>query len=998
LGGAGLGIGTFTARDGNDTGRVADGLDSMWRAQNQGKLFDFVYLIDGGGNGQTRMNGRKLEDGAAPSVADAIMAFLDDNYGPKHDQYIINTRGKIQDRQGEVGRKAFVSTLGAYSIILPIQQIVEGWAYRLSRDLLGRLVPIKSVSERGYAIEIDRGANPEQSGNVARDEVQRLATSKAAIVDHLDPKQRTIVPLPLWEKVYNLYTTPDRETQMLRKLGEYQLVDWLEMLVPPPSQTDLETINTLNQIGKVLNDPMSDYVKDSEESDGGDPSVDFQSIKGNAERYINAQLGQPASGGGRQGGAYREAMARLTEMQVKRFRDYMTSYIYRELNGEARQDVISAKTGKFGWLMAVVDEFRTNFMTVNQYLDKLRAGSNAAANNRRAQVENDLQDSLRNMIEKKDERRMIPPRIRPAVEAQRGYIEAAERYLEHYRVEFAREEVSRTLTGLAAICDEILAQFGTWTQVLATHNDSLHNKLLDGQNAVISDRQKAADVANHRLIKDEQWENERYQEYLTQNDVREMLFRAWRWKTDLVQDGNKSRFVISVSITSPQGAAQSVRSDINRQASNWAKDNHDLLMEVTRQFFRDAVKRESVLGYLMGRVDPRALGNELTQNSGYMLSFGRNNDTGGYIPGTILLAKSDPTQFEQKAYLRDVQDQIAANRGQGAMKGQDSATLIGESCADPFRLTILSTAELIPMESLDAYKECEQKYWNLPYDTRQKNHIFPAEVHAVRYEKDLRQRLEQELRALSDRVALLLEDEDRYLNFLQLLAHNMIEQATEDGASGVTQTYWRLLAPAQEKRRRERGELEFWRLSDSATKAPSLMEAAVQYILIGHDKQNQSRLIPYDHIREALNEKREIDTDDRMERDELAVDDPGLRNLFEAFLPPMVNGQEDLSNWTKADDDALLEVATMVVRHDILLDLANDFRQFVGGLGKSANDAAQKASDAATHNDALLKQELYDLFSISIVALEDQAERMRELVQDRYDTKTKGRKGRGLGR
>lgn len=967
----------------------------LWRATNQGKLFDFVYLIDGQGNGQNRMNNRKLEEGSAPSVADAIMAFLDENYGPKHDQYVINTSGKIQERQGEVGRKAFVSTLGAYSIILPIQQIVEGWAYRLSRDLLGRIVPIKTFNERGYALEINRDANPEQSSK-PRDEVQRIATTKAPVVDHRDPNNRTIVPLPLWDKVFALYTTPDRETQILRKLSEYQLVDWVEMLVPPQSQTDRETTNVLNQIGKVLSDPIEDHVKNSEEVDNGDPSVDWQTIKNDAEGYINRQLGQPASGGGRMGGTYREEMARLTQMQVKRFRDYMASYIHRELNGEARQDIISAKTGKLGWLMAVVEEFRTNFMTVNQHLDKLRAGANTAATNRRAEVERALVDELRNMVAKKDERRILPPRIRPAVDAQKGYIEAAKRYVEHYRIEFAREEVSRTLNALTTICDEILAQFETWTRVLATHNDSLHNKLLDGQNSVRSDRQKAANIANHRLINDTQWEEDRYNEYLS-GSVREQLFRAWQWQTDLVQDGDKIKFAMSLNITSPEGKTIAARNDINRQASNWPKDNHDLLMETSRQFFRDAIRRESVLAYLMQQMDERRLADELSQKSGFLLSFNVNQNTNAFIPGTVLLAKMDPNQQNQLKYMREVSTQILANQGRGNTQGQDNPTHILESCTDPFRLTLLSTAELIPMESINAYKECEEKYWNLPYDTRQKNHIFPAEVHAVRYEKDLSARLHQPQRALSERVALLLEDEDRYRNFLQLVAHNMIEQATEDGSSGMTQTYWRLLAPSQERRRRENGELEYWRLTDSAPKAPSLMEAAVQYIIIGHDFTNKARPIPYDHIRQMLDVKREIDTDDRLERDEIAVGDAALRQLYEAFLPPLVNGKEDLSNWTKADDDALLEVAKLVVRHDILDDLANDFNKYLTSLGKNAAEAQQNANTAQSHNDALFKQELYDLFSISVIALKDEAERLRDLVQQQYDVKTKGRKSRGSG-
>jgi hypothetical protein len=149
----------------------------LWRGANTGKLYDFVYLIDG--EGATKMNSRKLELGSAPSVADAIVSFMDENYGPEHEQYIINTRGKITDRQSETGKKAFISTLGSYSIILPIQQIIEGWAYRLSRELLLKIVPAAAYNERGYITEISARHNPEHATGTVREELQRLTKTNA---------------------------------------------------------------------------------------------------------------------------------------------------------------------------------------------------------------------------------------------------------------------------------------------------------------------------------------------------------------------------------------------------------------------------------------------------------------------------------------------------------------------------------------------------------------------------------------------------------------------------------------------------------------------------------------------------------------------------------------------------------------------------------------------------------------------------------------------------
>jgi hypothetical protein len=810
------------------------------------------------------------------------------------------------------------------------------------------------------------------------------------VTDHRDPaSRRQLMPLPLWGKVYDIYTSPDKEQAMLKRLGELQLVDWLEMLAPPQTQTDPEVMRVLTQTSKVLQDDVSDHADTSDERDKGDPSKDWLDIKQKSERFINTQLGMPAQGGGRQGGIYREALDRLTEMQVQRFREYMASFLHRELNGEARRDILTAKVGKLGWLTAVFEEFKTMLATVNQYLDRIRAGGTASSN-RRAAVEETLIAELRNMQEKKDERGFFG-RKGPAIDAQRAYIDAVREYVNYYRMEFARDEVGRTLTRLIAFTDEVLAEFNLWKRILATEVESLHNKLLDGGNTVKSDRQKAADVANHRIINDAAWEEQRYNAYVS-GEVRERLFQSWQWRTDLIPDGSRQRFSLVAGLQNDRAEIEEFQRDVHRNASKWAASNLALIMEHTRRFFRDAIRQESLVEYLMNEKDARQLAEELNRNSGYLLSFTINQQTGAMIPGNILLAKSDDNLPQQREYLREVLYNVAAGKNQGDIRGQDNPLQKTASCADPFRLTLLSTAELIPMEGVSAYADCERKYWEIPYDTRQKNHIFPAEVHSVEYERDLTL-LEQKPRILTDRVALLLEDEERFKQFLFLLTHRLIEQR-ETGDRDI-KFYWALLAPSPDPRRR--GQIEEWKLSDTTSEAPSLMEAAVRYIVVGRDYDNEARAVPYDHILKALVAAQEADTADRIQRDEIALQDGELRGWYEQFLPPLdEQGQEDLSNWTEEDDRLYLDVSKLIVRHDMMQELVEDFKSYVRQLGMDAKEAQNKANNAQSHNEALLKQELYDLFSISTIALEKEIFKYRGLVKNRYDVKTSGKRSRKL--
>lgn len=977
--------------------RARQGVNAdLWRSENVGKLYDFVYLFDG--EGESRMNTRKLELGAAPVVADAITSFIDENFGPAKAQYEINTRGKIQDKQGEVGRKAFISTLGAYSIIMPIQQIIEGWAYRLSLETVRKIVPAEATNDRGYITALSSAGNPEQTSLSSRDELQRLAKSLSPVSDPLDPEgRRQLFPLPLWGKVYDIHSSPDPEAVVLKRLSSYDLRDWLEFLVPPQQQSDDQTRAVLTAAAKVLQEDITDHVDTSDEKEGGDPSRDWQEIQTRANRFINLQLGMPASGGGRQGGQYREALSRLTQLQTQRFREYMTAYVYRELNGEARRDVVAGKTGKLGWLIAVFNELRAMLASVNQHLDKLR-GSGSGINNRRAETEEMLESGLRNMQAEKDTRGLLGNR-RTAINAQKAYISAVSDYIDYYRMEFARDEVSFTLQKLVAFCDQLLAELGLWARILATNTDSLHNELLDGQRTVASDRSRAEEVMNHRVINDSRWEDARYEQYVSEKVV-EDRFRAWRWTVDLEGDGDRQRFSLAAGLLSdpenPQSTLNPFRKDVDRAASRWVQHNVDLMMEQARQVFRAALAQESVLRYLMDEKTADALAAELIQRSKYMLSFSVNERTGALIPGNILLARYDDRQPGQLTYLREVLRQLAAASNRGDTLNQDDPMHTFESCADPFRLTLISTAELVPLEGIDAYGNCEQKYWEIPYDTRQKNHIFPAEVRAAEYEEQLGS-LEQRKRLLADRVCLLLENETRFIDFLFLLTFGMIVQR-EVRQRQITY-YWALVAPSPDPRRQ--GQTEEWRLSDDSASAPSLMEAAISYIIIRADRQNPNRKIDDRldvHVLNALKTAQDQYTADRLGRDELAVQDAQLRGWLENFMPPAqeVNGQmvEDLSRWTAEDDEQFLEVARLVVTHDMLQETVDEFKQYVGDLGINAERAEKEARDGATHNEALKQRELYDLYSLAIIALEKEVFKYRDLVRQRYLVKTGGKKSR----
>jgi len=452
---------------------------------------------------------------------------------------------------------------------------------------------------------------------------------------------------------------------------------------------------------------------------------------------------------------------------------------------------------------------------------------------------------------------------------------------------------------------------------------------------------------------------------------------------------------------------QEIRKDTNRP--NWSSDNQQTLLEFARKTFRDALREETILNYLMttqyaGR--GAALGEELAGSSGCLLDYTRTNATAGAIAGNIILAHHDGSKLDQVGFLREAQHKLAALKGLGDINAQNAPTQQIVSCANRFRLTILSTLELLPLEDTTAWRDGKKAYWDTPVDTRQKNHLFAAEVRAVEYEAafytTLRQNPDQDpdgqRRLMVDRVCLLLEDENRFIQFLSLWAHRLITVA-DDQTTGTPRTYWALAAPFEDPRYKT--QLDEWKLTSAQTTDPAdeVMEAVIRFVNIGTDADNGSKKIPYQHVQKYLTAVVDHEMAQRLKNDDLALDDPTLRTWMDAFLPPLdANGQEDLSNWTPADDELKIRVARSVTRHDALRLLADQLKEVLPQFLQEAQAARQQLDGSRAVNEAIKRQELADLYSIAVIALENDQKRYREIVEQEYTKRTGGTRISGVGR
>ena len=306
----------------------------IWRAESTGKLFDFVYLLDG--EGESRMNTVRIKYGAAPVVADAIMAFIDENYGPDKRGQDANVHKNVLDAQGEFGIGAFVSAVGAYSIILPMQQILEGWAYQFSREMLDLIIPAERKDNSQHMLEMSRTGSPEKASTLPEEEARRLLTSMTPVFDPTDAEQkREIRPTMFWVRSEDMFQRArQNEQQMIRTLDTADLPIWLEMLLPISQDQSPEARALFGAIGRTINDKVQNYAPPSNERQPkGDPRTDHADIRQKSDAFITKQLGMSDQGGGRKGGEYGAALEQALTLQMNWLRQYMSAYITAELNG-----------------------------------------------------------------------------------------------------------------------------------------------------------------------------------------------------------------------------------------------------------------------------------------------------------------------------------------------------------------------------------------------------------------------------------------------------------------------------------------------------------------------------------------------------------------------------------------------------------------------------------------------------------------------------------------
>ena len=592
-------------------------------------------------------------------------------------------------------------------------------------------------------------------------------------------------------------------------------------------------------------------------------------------------------------------------------RGVFNAYVQQQLNGEDTNSFVKARKGKLGWTMALLEEMNRIFSEVLDLIHQVQNDPRATRGMRDSKL-NSLEEAEKMMTEAAGQGGLFSGGKNK--NAQIAYREAADEVLEMYRGEAARDMVAQLIEQMRDQVRETLEQLGVWTDVLATDTNGLYSHVFRGQEQIASELNSArGNYPNRYVIENEEWEQERYNAYVGDGEALNEALSGIKWKTEM-RTNERGQPKLDVELTMDGDAL-----DIS-QRGNWDAANLSMLMDFCRDIFATARERETVLNYLAnwefkGREDD--LAEMLFNNSGALLRFD-DEYVGGSQPGIYLLAYQDQEMSGNKQFLDAVMDRLRARYGLGA---DDEAQVRVQSCDDRFRLMLIHMEELLPLNRIGVHGSYDSNgatgylgaYLRHKPESRPLLHNFPAEVRAVKYENQLVEILNQPLRILSDKVTVLLEDIDRFGEFLMLMAHGIINEQRDNRDKQNTNYVYMLRTPPLNPASGKDAD-EWWLTKPSGE--PKLIEAMITYLFRKKDHglsvhmSNYEFPINYEHVQEHLLNMRQHQTNENINQGPDAFMSP-IREWLQQMNPASpkfkalartateYQALEALSNWMK---------------------------------------------------------------------------------------------------
>lgn len=735
----------------------------VYRGIYKNKLFDTCYILDAKRTNLPLDNIRP-EFGMFPSVAECLTALLDPAAGNAFDQHYKNVNTTLANAQKEV-KKALYSSLGTYTYILPVNDIIERNTQKLVLELL-RDYLCKIETDAKGALVVSANANKE-TPNPAREEALAFL--------RMPESNNKTKNIPLANQVVMILESGRTKDPMyadqISKMG-IEVLNWLE-----PVEKD-----------KVIADSIQKVMETSIIADVPNAKVQKDDFHGAADRItrdvtkiFEELLGREEKGGTRIPGEFQKGLGKFAESNSARFRTLLAEKIDDLLNGLAN-DPLVARANKLPYAQAFLEYLIQSFQ---EYLDFMRRVEEARAKNGELQLaQEDASRTRQIMYETRDLNGIVDKVRGTAVRAEDDYIAATNYLLDQERQAILYRAVIDQTQMLKAVATQMKVLLDRWVQILALGEQvaegqaqreiGVYRKLLQEQAALKKRREEQARIEVYRYLTDDKYEDSLFDRFIT-DKVRGEILRRFKWQVSQ----NENKFQVGFVYGDTSLAFDPPRNNTSSEA------NAEILSKELRRYFND-IKDETIAD----RMDTVFTADQAAQNmlksADVLLSYRADQQKKVETRNYVCVNESKQIQFfnELQTFLRDKASSARENQVIGLSNKQ--------------RCIVLSTRDMLIGEAVTPVESAEPTYMKYIGD-RRLLHNFPAEVNASGFEQNLKNApIFEEQRVLSPLIVALLQDETLARMFSMALAFGMIQQRTAETGEGLNQ-FW-LVVDRQGKR------------------------------------------------------------------------------------------------------------------------------------------------------------------------------------------------------
>ncbi len=772
------------------------------------RLFDLCYLVD------AHRSRNSLEDvdpkyGIFPSIADALLSFLDEKSGQAHTEHVNN----IMSKQTPGDDVAYFSAIGTYAFNLPIREIAEENACNLAIDFLERLTR-PEWNDDGRVDKLSSLENREMAGRRGSDLVGFFLKEPGSI-------EGMGGTLFLSQAAALLEQGGERSAQLVEQVAGRSNMEWLTFMEPEDSTEEIRDLRT--EVRTILEHSLGQDVKASKEikekSEFG-----HERIEREIDQYMVKYLGRKQPDGAAIGGRFREGLDRYASLQIERFQKALGKYCARLLNGASDTDAELSKSGKLGFVQEFLSVLSRQIEAFCKFMEKVRE---IRMREKRLTIKREEVKQARNqMFEDRKKKGFFKDH---ADTAQKQFIQLMEEQVELEKDDLVFDYVFRIAMQYRDHTLDLGKNINKWAEALVLGSPelpSLYEELQRNRQLVKAKRQQAGNFSRIRHEEtDEDFEKKLYQRFADKE--MENMFKSVTW--GLGGDGK----TICLSVLEEELMVEKLR-DRDRPTEK----NIGIILKKARSVFQRQIQEEIITRRLMDKYSEESFGKQLYENGSPLINF---NQTPRFGQAANFLTVQHNIIDGDQPYFQKVVKEISDRSG---AKGENAKLVQSDGS---HKCTLVYTIDIINADCLTAYSDLETSYRQF-VDDRRLLHNFPAEVNAVYYEQQVRDKLRKSYRMFNPRIVFMLEYEEWVRQFTRCKVQELVKLDKDlDGNQ-----FWALHLPKGEYKNKKYNE-EVIELSAHVPRRADFLQAMDTFIFRRKDFRKDFEIpIVMDHIKMAL--------------------------------------------------------------------------------------------------------------------------------------------------